>query len=153
MAISVGQDTVVEIDGRSYSTPSRSIYDSESKLTISAYRVSGNVTLTVDPKTTFSVEMPEAAQSAIDIVDEFIGAIDSKRAELGAMQNRLESTVRNQANVAENLSDARSRIQDADYAVETAEMTKQNIMQQAASSILANANQSNQIVLSLLQPK
>lgn len=68
-------------------------------------------------------------------VDKMMQIVDSKRAELGAVQNRMESTIRNQSNVSENLSAARSRIRDADFATETANMTKQNILQQAASSI------------------
>ena len=67
-----------------------------------------------------------------------------------AVQNRLDSTIRNQANISENVSAARSRIRDADFATETANMTKQNILQQAASSILAQANQRPQSALSLL---
>ncbi|MGL6150968.1 MAG: flagellin B [Aeromonas sobria] len=90
------------------------------------------------------------SQLALANLDFMIGAVDSKRAELGAVQNRFDSTIRNQANVAENVSAARSRIRDADFATETANLTKQNILQQAASSILAQANQRPQSALSLL---
>lgn len=90
------------------------------------------------------------AQIAMANLDFMIQAVDSKRAELGAVQNRFDSTIRNQSNVSENLSAARSRIRDADFATETANMTKQNILQQAASSILAQANQRPQSALSLL---
>ena len=83
-------------------------------------------------------------------IDAFIGAVDSKRAELGAVQNRLESTIRNQSNVKENVSDARSRIRDTDFASETANMTQQSIIQQASQSILSQANQRPQMALSLL---
>ena len=93
----------------------------------------------------------ENAQFAMANIDQMIKAVDSKRAELGAVQNRLDSTVRNQSNVSENLSAARSRIRDADFAAETATMTQQNILQQAASTILAQANQRPQSALSLLQ--
>lgn len=91
------------------------------------------------------------AQLALANLDFMIKAVDSKRAELGAVQNRFDSTIRNQSNVSENVSAARSRIRDADFATETANMTKQNILQQAASSILAQANQRPQSALSLLQ--
>ena len=91
------------------------------------------------------------AQLSMANLDLMIKSVDSKRAELGAVQNRLDSTVRNQANVSENLSAARSRIRDADFAAETATMTQQNILQQAASTILAQANQRPQSALSLLQ--
>jgi flagellin len=90
------------------------------------------------------------AQLSMANLDLMIKSVDSKRAELGAVQNRLDSTVRNQANVSENLSAARSRIRDADFAAETANMTQQNILQQAASSVLAQANQRPQSALSLL---
>ena len=92
----------------------------------------------------------DEAQKVLGAVDAMIGVVDGKRAELGAVQNRLDSTIRNQANISENVSAARSRIRDADFATETANMTKQNILQQAASSILAQANQRPQSALSLL---
>ncbi|MFQ1874996.1 flagellin [Aeromonas veronii] len=91
------------------------------------------------------------AQIALANLDFMIGAVDSKRAELGAVQNRFDSTIRNQANISENVSAARSRIRDADFATETANLTKQNILQQAASTILSQANQRPQSALSLLQ--
>ncbi|HDO1372896.1 TPA: flagellin B [Aeromonas veronii] len=97
-----------------------------------------------------SIKTASAAQSAMANLDFMIKAVDSKRAELGAVQNRFDSTIRNQSNVSENLSAARSRIRDADFATETANLTKQNILQQAASSILAQANQRPQSALSLL---
>jgi len=90
------------------------------------------------------------AQMVLANIDSVINVVDSKRAELGAVQNRLDSTIRNQSNISENVSAARSRIRDADFATETANMTKQNILQQAASSVLAQANQRPQSALSLL---
>ncbi|UUI62652.1 flagellin [Aeromonas salmonicida] len=90
------------------------------------------------------------AQDVLGAVDAMLEVVDGKRAELGAVQNRLDSTIRNQANISENVSAARSRIRDADFATETANMTKQNILQQAASSVLAQANQRPQSALSLL---
>ncbi|MCS3832199.1 flagellin [Aeromonas veronii] len=91
------------------------------------------------------------AQKVLAAADAMLGVVDSKRAELGAVQNRLDSTIRNQANISENVSAARSRIRDADFATETANMTKQNILQQAASSVLSQANQRPQAALQLLQ--
>ena len=101
--------------------------------------------------TGFDVSTQANSQSTLMLVDKFVAVIDAKRAELGAVQNRLESTIRNQTNVSENVSDARSRIRDADFATETAAMTQQNILQQASQSILSQANQRPQIALSLLQ--
>ncbi|MCF5908832.1 flagellin [Aeromonas veronii] len=91
------------------------------------------------------------AQSVLGAVDKMIAGVDKKRAELGAIQNRMESTIRNQANIAENLSSARSRVRDADFAVETATLTQYNILQQAASTVLAQANQRPNGALSLLR--
>ena len=99
---------------------------------------------------TFDVSTAGTAQNTLANIDKFIAAVDSKRAELGATQNRLESTIRNQSNVAENVSAARSRIRDTDFASETAAMTQQNIIQQASQSILSQANQRPQVALSLL---
>ena len=76
--------------------------------------------------------------------------VDSYRAKLGATQNRLESTISNQENVIENVSDARSRIKDVDYASETAKMAQQQILQQASTAMLSQANQKNSIALNLL---
>ncbi len=92
----------------------------------------------------------DKAQSMLGAVDAMIGAIDAKRAELGAVQNRFSSTIRNQSNIQENLSAARSRIKDADFAAETAALTKAQILQQASSSILAQANSRPQSALQLL---
>ena len=98
----------------------------------------------------FDISSAKTAQNTLSHIDKFIASIDSKRAELGAVQNRLESTIRNQSNVSENVSAARSRIRDTDFASETAAMTQQNIIQQASQSILSQANQRPQVALSLL---
>lgn len=87
----------------------------------------------------------------VEEVDAALAAIASDRAALGATQAQLESTVRNLANVAENTAAAAGRIMDTDYAAETANLTKAQILQQAATSILAQANAQPQAVLSLLQ--
>jgi len=92
----------------------------------------------------------EGAQSAINTVDSALSQVDAMRSDLGAVQNRFESTISNLSNVSENLSAARSRILDADIAQETSAMTKNNILQQAGVSILAQANQAPQLALSLL---
>ena len=99
---------------------------------------------------TFSVHSASSAQKTIATIDSMINVVDSHRAALGALQNRMESTIRNQENVAENVSDARSRIRDADYSEEASNLTAQNIVQQAATTILTQANQRPQIATSLL---
>jgi flagellin len=90
------------------------------------------------------------AQNALGIISSAISNIDSQRAQLGAVQNRFENTIANLQNIGENASAARSRIRDTDYAAETSELTKNQILQQAGTAILAQANQLPQAVLSLL---
>ena len=92
----------------------------------------------------------DGANSMVTAVDEMIKNVDSYRSTLGAKQNRLESTIRNQSNVIENVSDARSRIRDTDFATETANLTAAQVQQQAVTAMLSQANQSSSIVLSLL---
>lgn len=92
----------------------------------------------------------DAARAALALLDADIDTITSERAKLGAVQNRLESTIRNVANVVENQSAARSRIRDADFAVETANLTRTQILQQAGTAMLAQANAIPQSVLQLL---
>ena len=91
------------------------------------------------------------AQNAIAALDKAISNIDAQRADLGAVQNRFDSTVSNLQSISENSSAARSRIQDADFASETAELTKQQTLQQASTAILSQANQLPSSVLKLLQ--
>jgi flagellin len=91
------------------------------------------------------------AQSALAVVDSALEFIDSERGELGAVQNRLLSTISNLSNVAENVTAARSRIRDADFAAETANLTRASILQQAGISVLAQANALPQQTLALLQ--
>ncbi|MEQ9849689.1 flagellin [Pectobacterium brasiliense] len=91
------------------------------------------------------------AQDIVDAVDTALKAVDTARSNLGAIQNRFESTITNVNNTINNLSNARGRIQDADYAVEVSNMTKANILQQAGTSVLSQANQVPQTVLSLLR--
>ena len=98
----------------------------------------------------FDVATASKAQAVLADIDSYIGYVDKKRGEFGAVQNRLESTISNQSNIAENESDARSRIRDTDYAEEAANLSQQNIIQQAATSMLTQANSRPQIALSLL---
>jgi flagellin len=89
-------------------------------------------------------------KALIDAVDTAVGTLDENRATLGATLNRFDSVIDNLATTTTNLSEARSRIEDADYAVEVSNMTRANILQQAGTSMLAQANQTPQSVLSLL---
>ncbi|MFO6421838.1 flagellin [Motilimonas sp. KMU-193] len=90
------------------------------------------------------------AQTAIADLDSALASVNDKRADLGAKQNRFSSTIRNLTNIAENVSASKSRIMDADFAAESAAMARNTVMQQAASSMLAQANQQPQIALSLI---
>ena len=96
------------------------------------------------------VSTPSAAQNTLANIDKFIETVDSKRAALGAIQNRMESTIRNQSSISENESDARSRIRDTDFALETATLTQNQIIQQASQTILSQANQRPTVALNLL---
>ncbi len=101
--------------------------------------------------TTIDISTVDNANKALKIVDAALGKIDAQRGDLGALQNRFESTIANLKNVAENLTAARSRIRDADIAQETSNMTKANILQQAGVAILTQANQTPQLALQLLR--
>ncbi len=98
-----------------------------------------------------SIATLAGASTALTAIDSAINAIDAKRADLGAIQNRFQSTIRNLSNIVENVSSARSRIRDTDFAKETAELTRAQILQQASTTILAQSNQRPQSALSLLQ--
>ena len=100
---------------------------------------------------TLDITSVDGSSKAIEAVDGALMQIDNMRGDLGAVQNRFESTIANLQNISENISAARSRILDADIAQETSKMTSQNILQQAGVSILAQANQAPQLALSLLQ--
>lgn len=103
---------------------------------------------------TGATELTEAEQSAmkpLDTLDKALAQVDSFRSDLGAIQNRLQSTINNLNNSVNNLSAARSRIQDADFATEVSNMSRGQILQQAGTAVLAQANQVPQGVLSLLR--
>ena len=98
-----------------------------------------------------NVYTQEHASSAITTINKAIETVSAERSKLGAMQNRLEHTIKNLDNTSENLQAAESRIRDVDMAKEMMEFTKQNILQQAATAMLAQANQAPQTVLQLLR--
>ncbi len=104
----------------------------------------------VGSKVTVSFCTADNAAAVIEHMDKMIAVVDSQRADLGAIQNRLESSIRNQSNVSANEADARSRIRDADFAEESANLSQQSIIQQAAASMLMQANTRPQLGLSLL---
>ena len=99
----------------------------------------------------FSVSTADSAQATLDNFDKFIASVDASRGQLGAVQNRLESTISNQENIVENETEARAKIRDTDYAEEAANLTAQNIIQQMAAAMLTQGNARGQIALQLLQ--
>ncbi|BDF95028.1 flagellin [Pseudoalteromonas sp. KAN5] len=108
----------------------------------------GNSTL--DDVAKIDLKTAVGSQDALAVIDAALADIDAQRADLGAVQNRFGHTISNLANISENVSASRSRIQDTDFASETAQMTKNQILQQAGTSILSQANQLPQAALSLI---
>lgn len=100
---------------------------------------------------TIDLGTQSGANSAISVLDGALQFITNERGDLGAIQNRLSSTISNLQNISENVSASRSRIQDADFAAETAQLSRNQILQQAGIAMLSQANSAPQSVLSLLQ--
>ena len=125
---------------------------------LSALQIAGNLTAagtvgeaSASNLSTITVDTIANANAATSSIDNAIEYVNSQRASLGAIQNRLDHTVSNLTNISTNTEAARSRIMDADYGQESAALAKAQIIQQAATAMLAQANQSSQSVLSLLQ--
>jgi len=147
--IQIGKDYFAESDGSGSGNPINIIRIDMSKL--NAF-TDGEGSLGIgraDDGTNVNTKVE--AQSAISTLDTAINRVNEQRAYLGAIQNRFTSTIANLGSQIENLDTARSRIRDTDYASETALFTQNNILQQAGTSILGQANQMPQIALSLLQ--
>ncbi len=111
--------------------------------------ITGDVDLNVEQRRT-RINTREGASSVLALLDTAMDKVNATRATMGAVMNRLEHTINNLSNVSTNLSASRSQIEDADYAAASTEMAKTQIMQQAATSVLAQANMSQQTVLKLL---
>ncbi|MCB0355814.1 MAG: flagellin FliC [Bdellovibrionales bacterium] len=126
------------------------VHDDPFKDRISFNSAAANSTIEALGIVAESVSSKEMAQSSIDIVDMAMVSVNSMRANFGALQNRLTSTINNLNIAHENLSAANSRIRDADIASETAELTRNQILMQAGVSVLGQANSAQQIALKLL---
>lgn len=100
---------------------------------------------------TVSIDSAADASSALTAIDDAINTVATERASLGAVQNRLDSTVNNLTSTVTNLSESKSRIEDADFSVETTKLASAQILAQASTAMLAQANQSQQGVLNLLR--
>jgi flagellin len=148
--ISLTMTAVTSFDGSAVSMNSFAVSDVAAVASDIAGTSAGQALTSFANASSLSFTSTDKAQSLLAGVDAMIGVINAARAELGAKQNRFSSTIRNQSNVAENLSAARSRIRDADFATETATLTKAQILQQASTSILSQANQRPQTALALL---
>jgi flagellin len=147
--ISMTMTAITSFDGSAVSVTSFSVSDIATQASTITGQGAG-VATAFAAVTGLSFTSADKAQSVLANVDAMIGAIDAKRAELGAVQNRFQSTIRNGSNISENLQAARSRIQDADFATETARLTRAQILQQASTSILSQANQRPQSALALI---
>ena len=138
-----GRAGIFEIQVGTHNNPilDRVVYNGErSDSTLDALKLGGE-----------SVATKQGAQLSLSTIDDALVRVNSIRADLGALQNRLQSTINNLAISDENLSAANSRIRDTDIAEEVSEMTKQNILMQAGISVLGQANATNQSALKLLQ--
>lgn len=157
--ISFGGSTLTEgVPATANAVKTGTVELSSSKGTIVTANANADVFATLGTNTSafssvasINISTQAASQSAIAVIDAAIGQIDSQRADLGAIQNRFENTISNLQNISENSSASRGRIQDTDFAAETANLSKNQVLQQAGTAILAQANQLPQAVLSLLR--
>jgi|TARA_R100000501_G_scaffold13151_3_gene23994 flagellin len=164
-AYTTGAELVTLINNSSDTTGVQASLDADNRLKLvstdgSAVRIEGSAAGTYgfsDQGGTdkfsskLDISSQSAASDALGRIDKALNSVSETRGNLGAVQNRLESTVNNLTNTSTNLSSARSRIEDADFAAETTKLAKSQILQQAAQAMLAQANQSQQGVLSLLR--
>jgi len=112
---------------------------------------SGSTTTTTTGISQISISTQEGANAALSSIDQALETVLNERSMLGALENRLDHTINNLSNISTNTSAAKGRVMDADFAAETANLTKNQILSQAATSMLAQANQSKQSILALLQ--
>ena len=148
-----GADSIRVAGQVSFSSSGAFILDAAAAETVLdvAIVAAASVSSTLSSVADIDVSTRAGANDALDVLDRALATITDSRAGLGAIQNRLDSTISNLSNISENVSAARSRIEDADFAAETAELTRSQILQQAGISVLSQANTLPQQVLSLLQ--
>lgn len=120
-------------------------------ITIGGASTAASTTASTSKMSEVDISTVQGAQEAVLVIDQAIQKIDAQRADLGAVQNRFDQTIANLQNIGENVSASRGRIQDTDFAAETANLSKNQVLQQAGTAILAQANQLPQAVLSLLR--
>ena len=148
LGAAVGTDSMI-VSGslKLSSTESFSVNNDNASIALAANTAQSS---SLEDVNSIDVSTQDDSQLAIDVIDSAIAMIDDQRADLGAIQNRFSHTITNLANISENVSASRSRIQDTDFATETAQMTKNQILQQAGTTILSQANQIPQAAISLL---
>jgi len=153
-SVKAGQQFAVAFDGEA-SENEDAVVGTDAALGLTQDGTGGGLIADTDAKIStlkdLSITTAAGAQQALDIVDKALESINNSRADLGAIQNRFTSVVANLQTSTENLSASRSRIKDTDFAKETAELTRTQILQQAGTAMLAQANQVPQNVLSLLR--
>ena len=146
-AMAVGQ---VDFDShKSFSVTSTTA--ATASATVGFFGTTASNTASLDAVSAISIGTASGAQSAITVIDGAINKINQSRSNLGAISNRLDSTISNLTNVATNVEGSMSNIKDADFSVETSKLTRAQILTQAATSMLAQANTSKQSILALLQ--
>ncbi len=116
-----------------------------------AYFAAGSQTAALVDLTQVKISTEAGASDAISIIDAALDKVAQMRSDLGAIENRMEHTISNLMNIAEKTADSRSRLLDADFALESARLAKNQVLQQAGTSMLAQANQMNQLVMELLR--
>lgn len=151
LEIQVGKNYYAEVDGLEQKNPINVIRIDLNRINSFPGGEDGLNLGSASDEDGVNVKMKANAQLSITRLDSAIGKVSGYRAYLGSIQNRLQSTVNNLHVSVENLSSARSRIRDVDFATETAEMTQNSILQQAGASVLTQANQTPQLALKLLQ--
>ena len=115
------------------------------------YFASGSQTASLVDLTQVKISTESGASDAISIIDAALDKVAQMRSDLGAIENRMDHTISNLMNIAEKTADSRSRLQDADFALESARLAKNQVLQQAGTSMLSQANQMNQLVMELLR--
>jgi flagellin len=115
------------------------------------YFASGSQTASLVDLTQVKISTESGASDAISIIDSALDKVAQMRSDLGAIENRMDHTISNLMNIAEKTADSRSRLEDADFALESARLAKNQVLQQAGTSMLSQANQMNQLVMELLR--
>ncbi|MEJ2590489.1 MAG: flagellin [Candidatus Thiodiazotropha sp.] len=146
--VPVATDSIVVGGTLSFSSASSFVVATDTGTTVMA---AASNTSALSSVSDVNISTQSGSNNALDVLDQALRSISDSRADLGAIQNRLESTIANLSSISENVSAARSRVQDADFAAETSNMTRAQIIQQAGVAMLSQANAQPQLVLSLLQ--